>query len=426
MEGGLIQRNFKDTFEDEAGLLSSSPPTSRTRRQPRNQPVESLMYSMADNSFNMRDSSNLSDLFFTAGASMAPGSGAPRYMQQQQQQHLPPHMQASLMGTTFLDNSNSSLQQASSPAGSYGAAAQTSTNRQQRQNIAMFSSMAMGKFQEGLSTLPPPAPNMAKPTTASTDQEPHSSEPSVWDSEEDYFYDAPSTFWEHVAACFNPTPYLVRDLKFTDDGDPYFDDNWGGWSPGAMIRHLFFNPLSPEFTSLQQFSWAVTIGIAMGFYTAIWKYIIETCVEFVWEKLPEFLLEKGVFTELDGAFPLYHYMWICPSIFGGVLSWIFVVLPVKIPDQNEWIRNVHIRGVQEFKTFWPLFVLSTAAMASGMSLGPELPLVLTAGMAGSWLSIVCKQSILQARVMNLTAASAAVAGFFGFPMAGALFVLGTF
>jgi H+/Cl- antiporter ClcA len=62
-------------------------------------------------------------------------------------------------------------------------------------------------------------------------------------------------------------------------------------------------------------------------------------------------------------------------------------------------------------------------MASGMSLGPELPLVLTGGMLGSMLGVMCRQSMLQARVMNLTAASGAIAGFFGFPMAGAMFVL---
>lgn len=44
-------------------------------------------------------------------------------------------------------------------------------------------------------------------------------------------------------------------------------------------------------------------------------------------------------------------------------------------------------------------------------------------MFGSWLGVLCKQSMLQARVLNLTAASAAIGGFFGFPMAGALFVL---
>ncbi len=62
-------------------------------------------------------------------------------------------------------------------------------------------------------------------------------------------------------------------------------------------------------------------------------------------------------------------------------------------------------------------------MASGLSLGPEMPLVLSAGMIGSIVAVNCKQSVLSARVMNLSAASAAIGGFFSMPMAGALFVL---
>jgi H+/Cl- antiporter ClcA len=203
----------------------------------------------------------------------------------------------------------------------------------------------------------------------------------------------------------------------------YFDQRTQ-WSSAGFVRHFFWNPLNPEFTSLQLFSWAVIIGVVMGVYTAIWKWLIEFCIEQVWVTVPKLLLKWGFFTDLKGWFPLYHYMWICPAIMGGILSYICVVLPIKIPDQNDWIRNVHTRGVQDHRTFWNLLFLSTAGMASGLSLGPELPLVLTAGMAGSWLGLICKQSILQARVMNLTAASAAVGGFFGFPMAGALFVLG--
>jgi hypothetical protein len=54
----------------------------------------------------------------------------------------------------------------------------------------------------------------------------------------------------------------------------------------------------------------------MGFYTAAWKLIIENGLEFIWKKVPETLLEIGVFTDLSGIFPVYHYMWICPSFFG--------------------------------------------------------------------------------------------------------------
>lgn len=44
-------------------------------------------------------------------------------------------------------------------------------------------------------------------------------------------------------------------------------------------------------------------------------------------------------------------------------------------------------------------------------------------MVGSFLAVRTHQSVLSARVMVFTAGGAAVGGFFGFPMAGALFVL---
>jgi hypothetical protein len=206
--------------------------------------------------------------------------------------------------------------------------------------------------------------------------------------------------------------WLSSGVAFDKSGAPYFPDSTK-WTLPGIIRIVFFNPVYPEFTSLQQFTWAVIIGVGMGFYTAGWKLLIESCVDFVWKDVPKTLLQWGLFTELDGNFPLYHYMWIVPAIFGGILSYIFAALPTPIPGQNEWIHNLHSRGVQEWDTFVLLFILTTAGMASGLSLGPELPLILTAGMIGSWLGVIFKQSMLQARVLNLTSASAAIGGFFG-------------
>ncbi|KAL7570108.1 hypothetical protein ACA910_017138 [Epithemia clementina (nom. ined.)] len=231
-----------------------------------------------------------------------------------------------------------------------------------------------------------------------------------------------SSLWETAKNWLNPSPWLIVDVKFDDHGTPYFEPSQA-WTMAGFVRHYLYDPVAPEFTSLQQFWWAVIIGIAMGIYTAVWKLLIEAGVDFVWETIPETLLELGFFTDIHGSFPIYHYMWICPMVFSAALSYIFCILPVPIPGQNEWIKNLHARGVQDYRTFWPLVVLATLGMLSGLSLGPELPLVLTAGMFGSWLGILCQQSMLQARVLNLTAASAAVGGFFGFPMAGALFVL---
>lgn len=94
-----------------------------------------------------------------------------------------------------------------------------------------------------------------------------------------------------------------------------------------------------------------------------------------------------------------------------------------MPGQNEWIESLHRVGIMDHTMFLHVIALSTLGMASGLSLGPEMPLVLSAGMIGSVVAVMCKQSVLSARVLNLTAASAAIGGFFGFPMAGALFVL---
>jgi H+/Cl- antiporter ClcA len=205
-----------------------------------------------------------------------------------------------------------------------------------------------------------------------------------------------------------------------EDGYPQEEEEYRQ----TWFEHLIWNEHNPEFTSLQQLVWAVFIGIAMGFFTALWGDFIEFCVEFTWKTVPEYLLEKGVFTDLEGSFPLPYYMILCPAVFGGVLSYITAILVnPKVPGQNEWIHSLHTVGVMDETMFIPVILIATAGMASGLSLGPEMPLVLSAGMIGSKIATQCKQSVLSARVMNLTAASAGIGGFFGLPMAGALFVL---
>ena len=112
-----------------------------------------------------------------------------------------------------------------------------------------------------------------------------------------------------------------------------------------------------------------------------------------------------------------------PGIISGVLTYIINSMAIPIPTQDDWIHSLHSNGVQDSDTFIPTFIVSTIGMTSGLSLGPELPLILTAGMIGSFLGRLCRQSLLQARVLNLTAASAAIGGMFGFPLAGGIFVM---
>ena len=232
----------------------------------------------------------------------------------------------------------------------------------------------------------------------------------------------PSKLWTKLMELLDPTDWLLADIKYDEDDIPYFEQS-SDYTLAGLVRWMLYNPEYPEFTSLQQINWAVLIGVFMGFYTAIWKWFINFCMLFLWVTVPTKLKTWGLFTDLNGYFPLPHYMWICPTIFGGLLAYIMVVVPTPIPGQNEWMKGLHARGVQGHETFWLIFFIATAGMASGLSLGPELPLILTGGMVGSYLGSITKQSILQARVLNLTAAGAAIGGFFGFPMAGAMFVL---
>lgn len=172
------------------------------------------------------------------------------------------------------------------------------------------------------------------------------------------------SFRRLLISILDPSEFLSTGIKFREDGTPYFDDDTN-WSVPGILRLYLYNPVYPEFTSVQQFTWAVIIGITMGVFTAAWKILIERCVLFVWKDIPTLLLQKGYFSSLEGGFPIYHYMWICPSIMGAVLSYISASLPTPIPGQNDWIHGLHSRGIQEYDTFWQLFILSTAGMASG-------------------------------------------------------------
>jgi len=126
------------------------------------------------------------------------------------------------------------------------------------------------------------------------------------------------TISDRVKNAMDPTDFLISDAIAEDeDGHPIFDPH-ARWTIPSLLRHFLYNPEYPEFTSLQQFSWAVILGVVMGIYTAIWKDIIEKCVDFVWETVPGKLHHWGVFTDLDGRFPLPNYVWMCPAFFGGV------------------------------------------------------------------------------------------------------------
>jgi len=98
-------------------------------------------------------------------------------------------------------------------------------------------------------------------------------------------------------------------------------ETWREWAVN-IIHTIFWDPYDdPEFSTVQQNTWAILLGIFMGVFTAKWGDVIEYCVYFVWVTIPEKLIEWGLFcSDLDAckALPLPHYIWMCPTLFGGV------------------------------------------------------------------------------------------------------------
>jgi hypothetical protein len=108
-------------------------------------------------------------------------------------------------------------------------------------------------------------------------------------------------------------------------GDSSSDDRtietWREWF-FHVIYTIFWDPYNdPEFSTVQQNTWAILLGIFMGVFTAKWGDVIEFCVDFVWVTIPETLIDWGIFCNdlsMCRGLPLPHYMWICPTLFGGV------------------------------------------------------------------------------------------------------------
>jgi H+/Cl- antiporter ClcA len=419
------------------GTLRADTTKEKTSTAPVGKNKKKFLSPVQDTSFDLSADASDSDRFFDDNEDLSrpssPGISAFGQVQKLKNQdslrysdhsfELSPDSElrrSSIIGSDFLLTGRGGKNSQSS--GTIGSRAKSSQKKKGRDDeISEFSKMVQMQSYD----IPPAIkPLTEKPPMAPDSSDRKTEEPTVIPTTDD----EDLSFFFRVRRFLDPTLFLISDIKYveTEEGDammPIFPEDDGAISMRILLRRFLYNPLIPEFSSVQQFVWSIIIGIAMGIFTAGWKNLIEVCVGFFWETVPTFLKDIGVFTDLDGWFPLVHYMWICPTIFASILSYIFAVVPNKIPGQNEWITAVHSKGVQDAGTFGQLFVLSTMGMASGLSLGPELPLILTAGMAGSYLAILTKQTVLQARILNLVAASSAIGGFFGFPMAGALFVL---
>ena len=196
----------------------------------------------------------------------------------------------------------------------------------------------------------------------------------------------------------------------------------------SQCTKYIYDPQNPEFSPEQMHFWSIFLGVVAGLLTAFWEMITHSLQFFLWSTIPSFLASSSspfpLFSSGLLPLPLYHVF--LTSLLTGVLLAFLSLLP-PLPSQNTWIDSVHYPRCSSFSAFLPtLFntlLFSTLTLASGLSLGPEMPLLVLAASCGTHLGTSCRQSVLSCRVLSLTASAAALAGFFGLPLAGAIFVL---
>jgi hypothetical protein len=146
---------------------------------------------------------------------------------------------------------------------------------QQQQEMDFFSSLIQADY--GTSMAPPQAPPQSDPRDTQYQRSPSTDYSDDEDDSESNLFgdehsmdDSSASLYGRMTALLDPTPWLCRNAKYDADGMPFFDD-FSAWTLAGFFRHYLYNPFSPEFTSLQQFCWAIILGVVMGFYTAAWK-----------------------------------------------------------------------------------------------------------------------------------------------------------
>jgi hypothetical protein len=170
-----------------------------------------------------------------------------------------------------------------------------------------------------------------------------------------------------------------------------------------LWRRVVYDSDFPEFSTTQVHFWSVAIGILMGVATWAWKEVTDLLIEFIWKTTPNYLYERDlVFTASPStstaflALPLPFYYPIATAIITGVLMAILQCVR-PFPSQNSWIDSLHRTGTQDPASLLPFFLVSTLALGSGLSLGPEMPLVILAGMFGTIVGKRFRQYVGRAR-----------------------------
>lgn len=172
-----------------------------------------------------------------------------------------------------------------------------------------------------------------------------------------------------------------------------------------------------ELSYFQTVGCAMAIGMVGGLSATVYYFILEHCLEWIWESNRE--LWTAFFPEW---LPEWNYTWIVASL-GGLLVGLCLYFLGLPGEMALVIDKVHSPGRLEPKQTLPMILISLISITSGGSLGPEAPLVQINGSLGSWLGNKLQLSAKTIRILTFCGMSAALGAFFGAPIGGALFAL---
>lgn len=187
--------------------------------------------------------------------------------------------------------------------------------------------------------------------------------------------------------------------------------------------------------------WAAVVGLIGGLITTAYYYVLEACLRFVWNTVPDWLETLfeikalshlaqtheelySIFIEpyFPGGIPSSIYLWIVATI-GGLcvgLALHFLGSPGEI---STVVDNVHEPGQINPRQTPSMIAVSLFSITAGGSLGPEAPLVQFIGSFGSWLGTKLKLTSAKVRLLTLCGMGAALSAFFGAPVGGTIFAL---
>lgn len=162
---------------------------------------------------------------------------------------------------------------------------------------------------------------------------------------------------------------------------------------------------------------AATVGVVGGLVATVYYFVLEHCLEWVWEGGREHLVAF-----FPAWLPHWHYTWII-AIIGGLGVGLCLHFFGQPGEMAIVIDKVHDAGRLEPNQTPGMVATSLVSITAGGSLGPEAPLVQINGSLGSWIADKLKLNRKETRILTFCGMGAALAAFFGDPIGGPLFAL---